>query len=84
LSFITLLSTWIVPVSTTDVVVTGTTGSSARAGDIVNDVNAMAVANARDFEYLIVILRTSDSRICTREKIPFAFCTVDPASHQFD
>jgi hypothetical protein len=61
-----------VPVSTTDVVVTGTTGSSAKAGDIVNDVNAMAVASARDFEYLIVISRTSDSRICTREKIPFA------------
>jgi hypothetical protein len=68
-----------VPVSTTDVVATGTTGSSAKAGDIIKDVNAMAVANARDFEYLIVIFRTSDSRICTREKIPFAICTLDPA-----
>jgi hypothetical protein len=61
-----------VPDSATDVVVTGTTGSSAKAGDIIKDVNAMAVASARDFEYLIVISRTSDSRICTREEIPFA------------
>jgi hypothetical protein len=33
--------------------------------------------------YLIVILRTSDSQICTREKIPFALCNVRSQNEVF-